>query len=428
MKRFIKFLVMSLVIVIVAFAIFKVTKQYNLDVIHDEIDWSIDLKGCKDATGFDMDKSGNLFISFKNNIRMISTDGKDTQVLKDSNLNILDFVCDDKNLYIATDNKIIRYNMETSESVDLVTNIPNNGINSKVKLLLGDECLYFAVGSSTNSGIVNKEGEPCDIPSISFVLEDANYGERGTGIYKPYGVRNIDGEKIDEKGRIGNGTLMKYDLKHKQTSIYSHGIRNIEGLDINSKNKIYAIVGGMEDEGARAVKDDTDYIYEINESAWYGWPDFSGGDPITSPRFTDGTNKLSFVLKQHPNKTPTGPLYEHNSVSSLKGLAIDDEGFHLNENQIIFGDNKQHKIFALDGRRAIPIGTLDEDSNIQKIMVNREGVFILDSGTGCIYKFEQKGDNNLFNLSPIYWIFASGFLITILLVIIVKYKKGNIGK
>lgn len=39
MKRFIKFLVMSLVIVIVAFAIFKVTKQYNLDVIHDEIDW-----------------------------------------------------------------------------------------------------------------------------------------------------------------------------------------------------------------------------------------------------------------------------------------------------------------------------------------------------------------------------------------------------
>ena len=70
----------------------------------------------------------------------------------------------------------------------------------------------------------------------------------------------------------------------------------------------------MEDSGVRAVKDDVDYIYDIKERAWYGWPDFSGGDPITSPRFSDGTNKLSFVIANHPTEVTLGPRYQHDKV------------------------------------------------------------------------------------------------------------------
>ena len=44
----------------------------------------------------------------------------------------------------------------------------------------------------------------------------------------------------------------------------------------------------MLDTTVRGIKNDRDYIYEINGDRWYGWPDYSGGDPITSPRFTDG--------------------------------------------------------------------------------------------------------------------------------------------
>lgn len=422
MKRFLSFFLISLLIVILSFGIFKITKRYSLDVIHDEIDWSINVKGCKNSTGFDIDNKGNMFISFKDSIRMISSEGKDVQILKDDILDILDFVCDDKNLYIATDNRILEYSLDTKEYRTIINNIPNNGVNREVKLLLNDEKLLVCIGSNTNSGIVSSDGLAHDNPAISFTLSGVNYGDKKTSIYKPYGVPCIEGERVDDNGNIGNATIMEYDLKHNEISIYSHGIRNVEGIDINSKNEIYAIVGGMEDDGLRPVKDDCDYIYKINESAWYGWPDFSGGDPINSPRFSDGTNKLSFLIKDHPNKTPSAPLYEHSTVSSLRGLAIDYEGYHFNKDQIIFGDNKEHKIYALDRRKAVPIGTLDKSSNIEKILVDKQGVFILDSGTGCIYKFSQKGNNYLFNLSPVYWIFACTFLIILLFMIVYKSK------
>lgn len=423
MKRFLKFLLLSLVVAVFAFGMFKITKQYNLDVIHDEIDWSIYVKGCKDATGFTMDEDGNMYVSFKDSIRVVSIDGKDSLVFKDDSYEIHDFVYKDKNLYIATDNKIVSLNLETSEQQVIIKDIPNLGINKETKLFLKDDSLLFTIGSNTNSGIVENEVEAYDRPSITFTLTDANYGLDRTGVFKPYATSNTDGEKVDDNGRLGNATVMEYNLKQKQMSIFCHGVRNIEGIDINSKNEMFAIVGGMEDRGVRPVKDDCDYIYNIKESAWYGWPDFSGGDPITSPRFSDGKSKLSFVLKEHPNKTPTGPYYEHGTTSALKGLAIDDEGNHLNKDQIIFGDNKQHKVFALDGRKAIPIGTLDKSSYIEKIMVNKQGVFILDKGTGCVYKFSQKENGYIFNLDPIYWVFASGFLIAILFVVVYKKKK-----
>ena len=80
------------------------------------------------------------------------------------------------------------------------------------------------------------------------------------------------------------------------------GLDGLRKNIFNNNGNIVAIVGGMEDEGSRAVKDDKDYIYEIKENAWYGWPDYSGGDPINSPRFSDNENKLEAVISNPPTK------------------------------------------------------------------------------------------------------------------------------
>lgn len=423
MKRFLKFLISSLLIVILAFGLFKITKQYNLDIIHDEIDWSIDVKGCKKATGFDMDNNGNMFISFKNSIRMVSTEGKDSLLFEDETYEILDFVCGTNELYIATDNRVISYDIKSEEKKEILKDLPNKGINREIKLLLNKDNLYIAIGSNTNSGIVEGPKDEFDRPSISFTLRGINYGENKTGAFKPFGIISIEDEIVHDDGRIGNAVIMEYNIKNSNISIFSHGIRSVGGFDVNSKDEIFAIINGMEDKGIRPIKDDLDYIYKLSKSAWYGWPDYSGGDPVTSPRFSDGTNKISFILKDHPNRTPSAPYYEHLDVSSLKGFSIDRDGYYFKKNQIIFGDNKQHKIYALDGKIAVPIGTLDKSSYIEKIIINKKGIFILDSGTGCVYKFSQKEFGKVFNLDAVYWVFATVFLITILFVIMYKYRK-----
>ena len=82
---------------------------------------------------------------------------------------------------------------------------------------------------------------------------------------------------------MSNASILRYDLNSKEFITYATGIRNVEGLAVNSIGKLTAIVGGMEDNGVRSVKDDVDYIYDIKEKAWYGWPDFSGGDPMFQP-------------------------------------------------------------------------------------------------------------------------------------------------
>lgn len=38
---------------------------------------------------------------------------------------------------------------------------------------------------------------------------------------------------------------------------------------------------------------------------WYGWPDYTGGLPITNPRFKPkGKPQPSFLLAQHPMQPP----------------------------------------------------------------------------------------------------------------------------
>lgn len=75
----------------------------------------------------------------------------------------------------------------------------------------------------------------------------------------------------------GNASLIKLTLSNNNIETFAWGLRNINGMNVNSEGKIFAVVGGMEDRGLRPVKGDYDYIYEIQEGKWYGWPDYSGG-------------------------------------------------------------------------------------------------------------------------------------------------------
>ncbi|CUO94595.1 hypothetical protein H8S10_11750 [Clostridium sp. NSJ-49] len=423
MKRFLKFLVFSTLVVSISFGIYEINNKYTIDIINKNIGWSINNKGIKDAKSFDFDENGNLYIAFSDSLKIIKEDNKEETLIKKKDFNIYDMVIYKNEIILATGRDIVKYNYENDEILELIKDLPNLGENKYTKLLIEDDILYITIGTNTNSGILDKDSTDCDVPSFEWILSGENYGDNNTGAFVEYGIQNKSGEKVKE-GIISNGTILSYDFTSGKISTFATGIRNIEGLDFNNEGKIIAIVGGMEDKGSRAVKDDKDYIYEIKENAWYGWPDYSGGDSITSPKFSDGTNKLEPVISNPPTKTPYGPIYQHYNLSSLKGLAVDREGNILGQDVIVFADNKENYLYSLGKNNvANKIVDLGDNSKVEVIRCYKDGIYVLDSKVGVLYKLESTGNKTIFKLPIIIWGFIIVFIIALIIAEVLKYNK-----
>ena len=422
MKRFLQCIILSMVIVSISFGIYKFSKGYDLDLIYENIDWSIVNKSVNGAVSFDFDIEDNLYIAFKDAIKVITKDNNEEIVISDKSLNIYDIVCNSNSLIIATENKVVSYDLASKKYSEIVTSLPNTGLNNKTKILLNGENLYITIGSNTNAGIVNEGNKNEDIPSFEWISTGIGY--KGIYGFAKFGQEIRKGEKIKESD-FSNASILKYNLNTGKCITYATGIRNVEGLDTNSRGEITAIVGGMEEEGLRSVKDDVDYIYDIKEKAWYGWPDFSGGDQITSPRFSDGTNKLSYIIENHPTEVPLPPRYQHDKLKALNGLAIDSEGKCFPKDTVIFADNKDHYIYVLtEIGTSKQIVSLNENSFIEKIRYNDSSIYFLDNKDGCIYKIQGQIKDGRFNLPNVIWIFIVIFIMTIIMTIIYKiYNK-----
>jgi hypothetical protein len=427
MKRFIKFLFVSIIVVTLAFGIFKVKNKYNLDILNNNVDWLISLKGCEGARSFDFDEEGNLYLAFEDTIRVVNKEGNDELIIKESKFNILDILYHNNLLYIATDNRILEYSIDTKTYKEIVTSIPNNGINKKINLLLNEDKLYFSIGSNTNAGVVNSKSEAFDIATSPWILTGNNYGEGKTGAFSQYSVSTEVGEGVESQ-KIGNAAVLSYNIKNQEINLFAHGIRNINGWDIDSEGEIKAIIGGMEDIPPRNIKDDKDYIYNLQKDNWYGWPDYSGGDPITSPRFTDSI-KQEFLIKNHVDKNPAAPIYQDSDVSSLQGLAIDKDGKCFDKNTVIFGNNKKGFIYALSKEGvARELISLDERSKVEKIIFYKDGFFILDSKAGCLYNLKLNDTNTIFKLPKIFWVFSIVFILVIIVSILIKNRDTKLNK
>lgn len=422
MKKFLQCIILSVAIVSISFGIYKFSKGYDLNLIYKNIDWSITNKSVEGAVSFTFDRANNLYIAFKDTIKVVNESNNEEVLIYDKSLNIYDIACSGDSIIIATDNRVIAYDLSNKEFRDIVTGLPNLGINNKTNITLKDEYLYITIGSNTNAGIVDEGNKNEDIASFEWVSTGIGYN--GNYGFTKFGQVVNSGEKIKE-GMLSNASILKYNLNTGKLSTYATGIRNVEGIATNSMGELTAIVGGMNEEGGREVKDDVDYIYDIKEKAWYGWPDFSGGDQITSPRFSDGTNKLSYIIENHPTEVPLPPRYQHDKLKALNGLAIDSEGKCFPKDTVIFADNKDHYIYVLtEIGTSKQIVSLNENSFIEKIRYNDSSIYFLDNKDGCIYKIQGQIKDGRFNLPNVIWIFIVIFIMTIIMIIIYKiYNK-----
>lgn len=430
MKRFVKFIFFSVIIVALAFGLYKFSNQYKMNILKNNISWSVECKNCKNATAFTKDENKNTYIAYDKFIKVIKEDGREEVLLQSNLFNIQDIISYNNQLYFITNAELYRYDLKNRDLKLILENIPFEGRYLDRNLIIKDSKLLLSIGSATNSGIASdigtysKDKIPYDKSSIDITLNGVNYGEKKTGAFMPYGNTSENGQRIKAES-LANSCVVEINLENNKTSLYASGIRNIKGWDFDSEGKLIGIVGGMEDIGERPVKRDFDYIYKIDKGKWYGWPDFSGGDPISSPRFK-GDNTILPLIANPPNKVVSTPVYQYDNAGCIRYLAIDKEGKILDKDTKIYYDDNDKVIGAITKDNIkFDLLKLRDESKIKGIRYSKGDIFILDSGVGCVYKLQSNDSNFKFNLPKPVWIFIGGFLVIVVSLFIGKSYLKN---
>jgi len=430
-KRFLKFIIFSVIIVVLAFGLYKCTNQYKMSILKNNISWSVECKNCKNAVAFDKDGNKNTYIAYDNYIKVIREDGREEVMLQSKSFKIENIIFYNNKLYFISKANLYEYDLKNKNLKSILENIPCEGKYLDRNLIIKDSKLLLSIGSVTNSGIASyesnysKDNIPYDKSSMDITLNGINYGENKTGGFMPYGNSSENGQKIRAEN-LANSCVVEINLENNKPSLYASGIRNIKGWDLDNEGKLIGIIGGMENIGERPVNRDFDYLYKIDKGKWYGWPDFSGGDPISSPRFKS-EKSIYPLIANPPNKIVSSPIYQYSEVGTIKYLAIDKEGKILDKNTKIYFDGKENIIGAItQDSIKFDLLKLRDESKIKGIRYSEGDIFILDSGIGCIYKLQSNDSNFKFNLPRSIYIFIGILLLTLICVVIrMLYLKNS---
>jgi glucose/arabinose dehydrogenase len=64
---------------------------------------------------------------------------------------------------------------------------------------------------------------------------------------------------------------------------------------------LYITDNAYDERGTRPIAHAKDNIFQVKQGAWYGWPDYSSGIPVTDPQFrSERGPKPRFLMKEHP--------------------------------------------------------------------------------------------------------------------------------
>ncbi|NNU75896.1 hypothetical protein [Clostridium estertheticum] len=432
MKKTIGFII---ILALMAFALFSLRssfKEYRVTVKDGSIKTQILYKGLSNSVDFTKDNEGNYYIAFKDKIEYIDKSGKAYNIFVNKKLNITSLDYNNKILYYASGKNVYSYNLISKESKEIIKNMPNYGDYNNSLVRINGDYLFVTIGSATNSGVVGLDNkwvdnypQNHDITPMSITIKGMDFGELKTGAFVAYQTRNIKGQIITQHV-IGNSSIIIYNLKTGAQGNFAWGIRNMMGIDFNSEGKVLVTVGGMEERGLRPVKGDSDYIYQIKKNAWYGFPDYSGGDPISSPKFRDSFNKtIPAILDNHPTINPPAPIYQHKSVGSLIGLAIDRAGKLGDKDCIYFYEKNDNSIYSLNKNSA-----LKEKVNFEKVayvssMKFFDKLIILDSKNGYLISMEKNQYNNTNSGKHKFYNYLLIIVITLIVVILVGLRKKD---
>lgn len=273
--------------------------------------------------------------------RILRISNDNVEVVDDDFLEPLNGVNYHDGIIYASHKGMITAIEESGSRRDIITGLPSNGDFPNSKVEIGtDGKIYFGLGTATNSGVVGTDNlwvhnyallhdypgsyimlNGQNFQSNNMLLSEGVYEVASTGAFSPYGVPNRPYE-LRKAVVKASGSIMRCNLDGTNLEMVAWGLRNPVRLKFNHNGHLFASVQGYDNRGSRPVANASDYIYYIIPGVWYGWPDFSGQEPLTSPRFIpEGGKPIEFLLTNHPN-VPPAPFASFPSNSSIMGFDI----------------------------------------------------------------------------------------------------------
>lgn len=241
--------------------------------------------------------------------------------------------------------KLLRIERDGAVRV-IVDGLPSKGDHHTDGPALGpDGKLYFGQGTITNSGVVGVDNYkfgwlaarpdlhdvPCRdvrVAGATFETEnpltDDDDDRATTSPFMPFGQTAPAGTVVH--GRVPcSGAIFRVDRDGGAPELVAWGFRNPFGLHFGPRGRLFVTENGFDVRGSRPIYGAGDHLWAVDVTGpvrWYGWPDFSGGRPVTAPGYQAPFEPApAFVLAEHP-QVPPKPIAEFAVHASANGFDI----------------------------------------------------------------------------------------------------------
>jgi len=297
---------------------------------------------------------------------------------------------------------------------DIIAGLPSWGDHHNNQVIFGpDDKMYFGQGTATNSGVVGEDNADWvkeypffhDYPGANIVLRGQNFLTSNllipnenkpsyTGAYSPFGVPA--GAGVGIRGIIpANGSIVRANPDGSNLELVAWGLRNPFRMKFDCFGKLFCTNHGSDVRGSRPIDKCPDEFQHIVPGVWYGWPDYSGGLPVTLPMFKpEGMPAPTFLLAQHPMMPPK-PFASFPNHAATMGF-----DFNLDESFGPVGDAYVAEFGSMapvsTGGKAAPIvghrvSKLNMDNGeISDFAINKSGL----TGGGFARPIDVMFDNN----------------------------------
>ena len=226
----------------------------------------------------------------------------------------------------------------------VISGLPGQGDHQANQLVFNGGFMYLSVGSVTNSAVVGSDnklfgwlGKPelaqlHDVPCQDVTVTGQSFesdNELGdepdrvrTSPYAAHGTVLPAGTTVRGNPKC-NGAVLRARPDGSNLEMFAWGLRNPYGLELGPDGSLYATDHGFDARGSRPVENAPDCFFRIDRGAWYGWPDFACGAPVTDERFRPKDKpQPQFVLSRHPDGSPPEPVTRFEPHAATNGFAF----------------------------------------------------------------------------------------------------------
>jgi glucose/arabinose dehydrogenase len=227
---------------------------------------------------------------------------------------------------------------------DIISGLPGQGDHQADQLVFKENLMYLSIGTVTNSGVVGEDNavfgwlkkpelrQLHEVPCKDITLTDQTFTtdnplEEGdqtveTSPYSAFGTLSPAGSTVMGDVKC-NGAVLSANPDGSNLQVVAWGLRNPYGLEVGSDGALYITMHAFDARGSRPVEDAWDCFYKVEDGAWYGWPDFACGVPVTDAQFRPKDKpQPQFLISNHPTENPPQPIAKFNPHAATNGFAF----------------------------------------------------------------------------------------------------------